>query len=149
MAFSGNFSLHQTEPGLELSLTPWCAQYMWPGDVFFPSCPVDFGKNRLEDYFHNLVSGAILAYYDNSTISSKLIIIEAEMIKGKDSIIVFCKRNDSKYIIVWIKLNDKFHFIHYLLGLFQNREEAQKEYLRILNLDNLGTVVNTDYRNYI
>jgi hypothetical protein len=27
------------EPGLELALTPWCAQYMWRANAYFPSCP--------------------------------------------------------------------------------------------------------------
>jgi len=48
------------EPGLELSLTPWCAQYMWRAEAYFPSCPQDFGTDPLEDYFQNLKIGVVL-----------------------------------------------------------------------------------------
>ena len=51
------------EPGLDLSLTPWCAQYMWRASAYFPSCPDNLALNRVEAYFKNLLSGEVLAYW--------------------------------------------------------------------------------------
>jgi hypothetical protein len=50
------------EPGLELSLTPRCAQYKWRAPAYFPCCPQNFGANPLEDYFNNLKPGTVLSY---------------------------------------------------------------------------------------
>jgi hypothetical protein len=53
------------EPGLELTLTPWCAEYMWTPALHLPCCPQYPGTNPLDAYYQNLKVGAVLAYYDD------------------------------------------------------------------------------------
>ncbi len=117
------------EPGLELALTPRCAQYMWRADAYFPCCPHDFGTDPLDDYFQNLKVGAVLAYSDHDDICPKLTVLESVILKKKSSILVMSKRADCKWSIVGIKLDEKSrHFIHYILGSYSSKGEADKAF---------------------
>jgi len=116
------------EPGLELALTPWCAQYMW-GPAYFPSCPQDFGIDPLDDYFEKLIVGAVLAYCDHQDFSYKLKVLETVVLKYKASILVLCKETDSQWTIIGISFDEKSrHFIHFILGTFASKSEADKEF---------------------
>jgi len=115
------------EPGLELALTPWCAQYMWRAPVYFPCCPSDFGDDPLDDYFENIRIGAVLAYSDHDDICPELTALE--IIKKKSSMLVMCKRADSNWSIVGIELHEKSrHFMHFILGLCTSKCEADKAF---------------------
>jgi hypothetical protein len=117
------------EPGLELALTLWCAQYMWGADAYFPCCPHEFGTDPLDDYFQNLKFGAVLAYSDHDDICFKLTVLESVILKKKSSILVMSKRADGKWSIVGIKLDEKSrHFIHFLLGSYSSKGEADKAF---------------------
>ena len=118
------------EPGLEMALTPWCAQYMWRASPYFPCCPDNFGTDPIQDYFQNLKSESVLAYSDDSEdICPKLIIYEAKILIQKSSILVICKRIDSKWSIVGIVLDKKSkHFIHFILGSYSSKDEAYKQF---------------------
>lgn len=116
------------EPGLELALTPWCGQYMWRARTHFPSCLYIFGADPIFDYYQNLAKDAVLAYSDDQELSFKLIVHEAKILKEKSSILVMCEGNDGKWPLVGIEINNKRHFVHFVLGTYLNREEALKAY---------------------
>lgn len=117
------------EPGFDLALTPSCAQYMWGKDVSFPCCPHDFGTDPLDDYFQNLKVGAVFAYYDHDDNYPKLTVLESVILKKKSSILVMIKIADCKWSIVGIELDEKSrHFIHFKLGLYSSKGEADKAF---------------------
>lgn len=117
------------EPGLEMALTPWCAQYMWGAGDYFPCCPNDFGADPVDDYFQNLKRGAVLSYSDDSDFCPKLIVYEKMLLKDKSSIVVMCKGDDDKWSIVGIELDKKSrHFIHFILGSYSSEDEALKQF---------------------
>lgn len=119
------------EPGLALSLTPWCAQYMWRAEAYFPSCPQDFGNDPLEDYFQNLKVGSVLANIDSEfdDICPKLTVLESVILKGKSLILVMSERADSKWSIIGIELDEKSkHFIHFKLGTYSSKSEADEAF---------------------
>ncbi len=119
------------EPGLELALTPWCAQYMWGVDAYFPCCPQDFGTDPLDEYFQNLKVGAVLAYNDYDDIGLKLTVIESEILRSKSSILVMCEKADCKRLIIGIELDEKSkHFIHFILSSYSSKGEADKAFLK-------------------
>jgi HNH endonuclease len=113
------------EPGLDFALTPWCAQYMWGADVYFPCCPEPFGADPLEDYYRNLKLGSIFAYNDGNSFP-QLTVFRSIIVKNKSSILVMCERSDHKWSIAGIILNDKLHFIHFYLGSYSKKDEAEK-----------------------
>lgn len=117
------------EPGLELALTSRCAQYMWRADAYFPGCPQDFGNDSLEDYFQNLKTDAVLAYSDHNYICPKLTVIKTVLLKNRLSILVMCKREDHKYSVIGITLDEKTnYFIHFYLGSYPNKDDADKSF---------------------
>lgn len=117
------------EPGLEMALTSWCAQYMWRAAAYFPCCPQEFGTDPLDDYFQNLKGGAVLAYSDHDDICPKLTVLESVVLKKKSSILVMSERVDSKWSIVGIERDEKSkHFIHFILGSYSTKHEADKAF---------------------
>ena len=118
------------EPGLELALTPWCAQYMWGVDAYFPCCPQDFGTDPLDEYFQNLKVGAVFAYNEYDDICLKLTVLESVILKSKSSILVMCEKANCKWLIIGIELDEKSkHFIHFILGSYSSKGEADKAFL--------------------
>ncbi len=115
------------EPGLDFALTPCCGQYMWGADAYFPCCPQNFGDDPLDDYFQNLKVGAVFAYNDDD-IFPKLTVFKSVILKSKSSIIVMCERSDCNWSIVGIMLNEKSHFIHFYLGSYSNKREADNAF---------------------
>ncbi len=117
------------EPGLELALTPWCAQYMWRAPAYFPCCPREFGTDPVDDYFQNLKVGAVLAYSDHDDFCPKFTVLEAVVLKKRSSILVMSERADNKWSIVGIERYERSrHFIHFLLGLYSTKHEADKAF---------------------
>ena len=117
------------EPGLEMALTPWCAQYMWRADAYFPCCPQNYETDHLEDYFQNINTGAVLAYSDYDDICPKLTVLESVILREKSSILVMSERADCKWSIVGIELDEKSrHFIHFILGSYSSKDEADKAF---------------------
>jgi len=115
------------EPGLDFSKTPWSAVYMWPGAPYFPCCPQELESDPLEEYFQNLKTGAVLSYSDHKDISYKLKILECVILKDKSSIMILSERTYSRWSIVAIKLDERSrHFIHFVLGSYSNKDEANK-----------------------
>jgi hypothetical protein len=102
---------------------------MWRADAYFPCCPQDFGTDHLEEYFQNLKAGAVLAYSDHEDICPKLTVLESVILKNKSSILVKCERADCKWSIVGIVLDEKSrHFIHFILGSYSSKDEADKAF---------------------
>ncbi|MFA6635664.1 MAG: HNH endonuclease signature motif containing protein [Candidatus Omnitrophota bacterium] len=125
------------EPGLDLALTPWCAQYMWRAGAYFPCCPQDFGNDPLGEYFQNIRVGSIFAHSDNEDICPKLTVLESIILKDKSSILVMCERADRKWSIVGIELHEKSkHFIHFKLGSYSSKDEADKAFCAKQELEN-------------
>jgi hypothetical protein len=128
------------EPGLELARTPWCAQYMWRADAYFPCCPQDFGTDRLSDYFQNLKIGVVFAYSDYEEFCPKLTVIESVILKDRSSILVMCERSDHKWSIVGIKLDERSkHFIHFIIGSYSSKVEANKAFCNKKELNDFGS----------
>jgi hypothetical protein len=118
------------EPGLDLTLTPWCAQYMWESNRYFPSCPKAFEIDPLGDYFQNLTVGAVLSYGDHDLDSTKLEVVQSLILRETASILVMCEGLDHRLSIVGIELHEKSrHFIHFLLGSYSTKSEADGAFL--------------------
>lgn len=116
------------EPGLELTRTPWCAEYMWTPALSFPCCPQPPGANPIDSYLHNLKVGAILAYHDDDT-CPKFKVLESAIQPNKSSILVLCETTDSKWAIVGIEHDAKSrHFIHFYLGSYDSRAEVDRAF---------------------
>ena len=134
------------EPGLDFALTPWCGQYMWGADVYFPCCPQNFRSDPLNEYYQNLKVGAVFAYNDDD-IFPKLKVFKSEIIKDKSSILVMCERADCNWAIVGIMLNEKSHFIHFYLSSHSKKSEADnafsiKKGLKNFWSDGYGGILN-------
>lgn len=115
------------EPGLDFASTFWCAQYMWGSDVHFPLCPKDFGSDPLDDYYQNINEGNLFAYNEENQFP-ELTVFQSRILKTISSIIVLCKRSDNNWTLVGIILNKKDHFIHFNLGSYIERTEAEKAF---------------------
>ena len=117
------------EPGLELALTPWCAQYMWRASAYFPCCPQIFGTDPLDDYINNLKVGDVLAYSEDDDIFPELSVLESKILKERSSFVVLSERADGKWLIVGVELDERTkHFIHFGLGLYSCKGEADKAF---------------------
>lgn len=120
------------EPGLDLSLTHWCAVYMmFRTPAYFPRCPQEFGSDPTEDYFQNLKKGVLFSHPEKKEykdLCPALKVVEAAIQKEKSSMLVICEREDGKWSIVGIKLDTKTRwFIHYNLGAFSTKAQAYEE----------------------
>jgi hypothetical protein len=114
------------EPGLNLSKTQWCAQYMWKAAAYFPSCPEDNGSGFLGQYLAKLQPGAVLAQSDDKDLCPKLTVRLAKLVEIESSILVLSEREDSKWTVIGIELDKKSrHFIHYNLGWYHNQNAAE------------------------
>lgn len=123
------------EPGLDLSLTPWCAQYMWGNDRYFPSCPKAFGDSPLDEYFQSLNTGAVLSCGEDATESTQLKVVQAVILRDKAAILVLCEGKDQGFSIVAVELDAKSrHFIHMLLGSFSTKTDAETSFSRMQEL---------------
>ena len=117
------------EPGIEMALTPGCAQYMWRAPAYYPCCPQEFGADPLNDYFQNLKAGDVLACSEHDDIFPRLSVLESKIIKEKLSIVVMSERADGKWLIVGIELDERSkHFIHFGLGLYSRMDEAKEAF---------------------
>jgi len=121
--------LPDREVGLYMALTPWCAQYMWRADAYFPCCPQEFGTDPIDDYFQNLKGGAVLAYSDYNDFCPKHTVLEARVLRKRSSIVVKSERADSRWSIVGIEFDEKSrHFIHFIIGSYSNKDEADEAF---------------------
>lgn len=120
------------EPGLDFAETPWCATYMWRGNVEFPCCPQGYGHDPLDDYFLNIKTGAVFANltFDlNNESDLKLTVADSLLLKERSSILVMTKWPDAKWSIVGVQLHSRSnHFIHFILGTYSNKKEAIREF---------------------
>jgi hypothetical protein len=117
------------EPGLELALTPWCAQYMWRAAAYFPCCPQTFGPNPIEDYFRNIKHGAIFAYSNHEEYCPELTVFESVLCKRDSSILVMTRTEEDGWVMVGIEFNESSrHFIHFILGSYSSKYEAGEEF---------------------
>lgn len=113
------------EPGLDLSKTPWCGQYMWRAPVLFPSCPQVFGEDPLVEYYENLVKGKEFAKSDHPDLCPKILVTSSILLKERGSILVQCISTDESYSVAGIKYDEKTsHFIHFYLGTYLSKVEA-------------------------
>lgn len=113
------------EPGLDLALTPRCAQFMWRASAYFPCCPQELGFDLLEDYFRSIKHGAVFANSDHEDTCPKLTVFESVLLKARSSILVMTQREDGKWVIVGIELHKRSrHFIHFILGSYSSMYEA-------------------------
>ncbi|MFN9068691.1 MAG: HNH endonuclease signature motif containing protein, partial [Bdellovibrionales bacterium] len=113
------------EPGLDFALTPMCGQYMWRGASSFPCCPNEVGISPIESYFLNLKVGEIFSYSEQEPVFSKLTILEVSKTKDNSSILVLCGNDSPRpYAIAGISLNEEGYFIHFALGSYIKKDEA-------------------------
>ena len=117
------------EPGLELSQTPWCVQYMWRASMYFPLCPQQNEQSRLENYFRDIEPGQVFAYSDHKEFCPTLTAVEAVLLKGRSSILVMTESESGKWAIVGIELDQKSqHFFHFIVGSYSSKHEAGVEF---------------------
>ena len=113
------------EPGLDFAKTPWCAQYMWDTDAEFPCCPEQLYDNPMQEYLNNIEQGKLFAF-NKSNSFPKLYVYKTKILHENKSWIVICNREDEKWNIIGIELNQKRHFIHFNLGTFLTIEKAEE-----------------------
>jgi hypothetical protein len=117
------------EPGLDFAATPWCAQYMWCGAIYFPCCPQPPGTDPLDDYYQNLKVGEVFAYCASDDENPRLVVIDAVMRPNRSSILVMCESGDHGWSIVGIEQARRSkYFIHFNLGSYSSRDEAEKAF---------------------
>ena len=121
------------EPGLDITKTLWCASYMFNANNFL-QCPEVFDNNRVEEYFENIKAGEIFATTDivkeYPDYYFSLSVLKAVIQKEKQAIIVLCEKSDKTFMIVGIELYSKNNwFIHYNLGSYKHREEAEAGFI--------------------
>lgn len=115
------------EPGLDFASTPWCGQYMWGKDIYFPLCPQFEGAPSLEDYYQNLKEGSVFAYKEDNEFP-KFTVYKSEILPSNSSILVMCKRSDGCWAITGIQQNEKQFLIHHYYGSYVNKADAEKVY---------------------
>lgn len=129
------------EPGIDLAETDWCVQCYWNANVYFPCCPKQMEDDFFGRYFKNLKIGEVVAYSDNQKHCPKQSVLQCELIGTDESILVLVERADDKYSILGISFDKKsYHFYHYILGIFSNRDEASKAWSNKSALMNFGTL---------
>ena len=138
------------EPGLDISRTLWCAIYMFAPN-YFPLCPESFEKDRLQEYFQNIKVGEVFAYTDSIedhpdyyfSLTVRGAVIQSE----KQAIIVLCEKSKGNWIVVGIELYEKNKwFIHYNLGAYSVKEEAEIAFLEKQNLS-VNNFFDEGYKN--
>ncbi|MCK5235565.1 MAG: hypothetical protein KAR06_01155, partial [Deltaproteobacteria bacterium] len=105
-----------------------------------------FGDDPLEDYFQNIKIGALFAYSDREDYP-KQTVLESVILKKKLSILVMCETSDCKWSIIGIELHQSSnpkHFIHFNLGSYSSKDEADKALIIKKELDHFW---NEGYNN--
>ena len=134
------------EPGLDFTQTFWCAQYMWREQIYLPCCPDKF-INPIDDYFHNIKRGDVFCYSDDSDRYTELITYEKRLILISEFVhvlhgqtlipekrehlafVVLCKNKKNKWAIIGVRFDEKSqHFIHFVLDLYLDKDEAYKAF---------------------
>ena len=128
------------EPGLDFSLTPWCAQFMWGPPVHFPCCPQDYAPDSLERYFQNIQIGALFAFNDEN-LFPRLTVSEKVFNEEGGTVCLLCSREDKNWAVVGFYLNEKAHFIHYHVGSFKKIEDAKQTFYSLKRPENLWSRV--------
>lgn len=133
------------EPGLDLSNTPRCGQYMWNGSFNFPQCPDEFLSNPIIEYFESLSINKIFSYSENEA----LILVDKIYVEDICSIIVLNKTNDSKFTVAGIQLDsDTGYFIHFNFGFYSTEIEADKVVTRLKKKkDWWGASISLSFQN--
>jgi hypothetical protein len=112
------------EPGLDFSLTPWCAQFMWGPPVYFPCCPQDSAPDSVGTYFENIRIGDVFAFNEDD-LFPRLTVYKKVLNAEERTVCVLCSRDDNAWAVVGLYLNEKAHFIHFHIGSFKSKEEAK------------------------
>jgi hypothetical protein len=128
------------EPGLDFADTPWCAQYMWDRKLKLPLCPDVFWKDPIQCYFESLKIGSIFAHIEKQDSIVEFTIEDFDIVTPGHSFIVMCKTNKSTWATIGVQMNKKQHFIHFLIGLFEDRSEALESFQKIRSEDRWGNL---------
>ena len=103
------------ETGLDLSRTPWCAQYMWKAPTSFPLAPESIDENPISSYLRNISKGTIFSESEYPDLCPTLYVDDFVPI-DRYHFIVICKTNSDLYHIVGVQFDKKSnHFIHFIL----------------------------------
>ena len=138
------------EPGLDITKTLWCATYMFAPN-HFPLCPESFENDRLEEYYRNIKSKEVFAVTDeieeHPEFYFSLTALKAVIQNDKQAIFVLCEKSDKKFMVVGIELYAKNKwFIHYNLGSYSSKEEAELAFIEIQALP-VKEFYNLGYKN--
>ena len=129
------------EPGIDMAETRWCVQCYWNANVHFPCCPKNLEENFLGKYFENLRVGEVVAYSDYGKHCPKQTILQRELIEADQSILVLTERADDKFSILGISFDkNSYHFYHYILGIYSNKDEASKAWSDKSKLMDFGSL---------
>lgn len=120
------------EPGLDLSNTPRCGQYMWNGSFNFPQCPPNFSENPLLNYFDSLKTNELFAYSNNKELNDYLTLFSKELMKDTSSILTVAKSDTEKFVIAGIQFDTSSgYFIHFYLGSYVDYNELESSLSRL------------------
>ena len=117
------------EPGLDLTLTQWCAQYMWMGDVYLPCCPSTIANGPIANYFKNIKSGELFAHSNHEELFPEHKVVDCKNINDH-AIVVLCVRSDERWSLIGIDFDvSTKHFIHYCIGNYSDESEAMNAFV--------------------
>ena len=103
------------EPGLDLSRTPWCAQYMWKAPASFPLAPESIDEKPISSYLNNISKGTIFSESEYPDVCPTLYVDDLIPIDDYHFLVI-CKTNSDLYYILGILFDEKSnHFIHFCL----------------------------------
>lgn len=103
------------EPGLDLSRTPWCAQYMWKAPTSFPLAPESIDENPISSYLRNISKGTIFSESEYPDLCPTLYVDDIVPI-DRYHFIVKCKTISNSYFVIGISFDLKTrYFIHFKL----------------------------------
>jgi hypothetical protein len=122
------------EPGLDFAKNPWCAQYLWGKDTYFPLCPKYLRDDTLLHYQQALKSGLKFAYKDDPEFPD-FIVVKSDLSPSRSMVVVMCERSDGCWAIAGIEQNEKRFCIHFYYGSYLNKNEAEKAFVSKLKSD--------------
>lgn len=131
-----------SNPELNRSLTPLCAQIKWRIPSNFPCCPQALGDDPLSDYFQNLKVGVTFSHNDAYPAST---VVEFAKSNDQTKILVLCEREGMK---PWSLAEVKFEsglFVHSNLGSFFGKDGAEKHFFIERGMEWTGGNTFDDY----
>jgi hypothetical protein len=115
------------EPGLEISSTPWCAQYMWRSTADFPCCPKEVKEGSISEYFENLKRDRVFTLSEHDELCPNLFVVEKILLEERLSFLVICRNKLKRFSVIGAEYDKRTNFfVHFHLGSYSIINEAQE-----------------------